>query len=70
MKYNTIKPTVYQITKLQEIDNIGAIPNPRSSDEATVMDTLKRLTRQSGSSQSATDLLTAPQPLRNLVHNM
>ncbi len=32
-------------------------PNPHSSDEATVMDTLKRLTRQSGSSQSATDLL-------------
>ncbi len=35
----------------------GAIPNPHSSDEATVMDTLKRLTRQSGSSQSANDLL-------------
>ncbi len=36
---------------------VGANPNPHSSDEATVMDTLKRLTRQSGSSQSATDLL-------------
>ena len=36
---------------------IGANPNPHSSDETTVMDTLKRLTRQSGSSQSATDLL-------------
>ncbi len=36
---------------------VGANPNPQSSDEATVMDTLKRLTRQSGSSQSATDLL-------------
>ncbi len=44
-----------QITKLQAI--VGANPNPYSSDEATVMDTLKRLTRQSGSSQSATDLL-------------
>ncbi len=32
---------------------VGANPNPHSSDEATVMDTLKRLTRQSGSSQSA-----------------
>ena len=32
-------------------------PNPHSSDETTVMDTLKRLTRQSDSSQSATDLL-------------
>ncbi len=57
-----------QITKLQDI--VGANPNPHSSDEATVMDTLKRLTRQSGSSQSATDLVTAPQPLRNLAHNM
>ncbi len=36
---------------------VGANPNLHSSDEATVMDTLKRLTRQSGSSQSATDLL-------------
>ncbi len=44
-----------QITKLQGI--VGANPNPHSSDEATVMDTLKRLTRQSGSSQSATDQL-------------
>ena len=44
-----------QITKLQDI--VGANPNPHSSDETTVMDTLKRLTRQSGSSQSATDLL-------------
>ncbi len=32
-----------QITKLQDI--LGANPNPHSSDEATVMDTLKRLTR-------------------------
>ena len=44
-----------QINKKQDI--VGANPNPHSSDEATVMDTLKRLTRQSGSSQSATDLL-------------
>ncbi len=36
---------------------VGANPNPHSSDEATVMNTLKRLTRQSGSSQSATDIL-------------
>ncbi len=43
-----------QITKLQE-----ANPNPHSSDEATVMDTLNRLTRQSGSSQSAADQLAA-----------
>ena len=44
-----------QISELRGF--IGANPNPHSSDEATVMDTLKRLTRQSGSSQSATDLL-------------
>ncbi len=44
-----------QINKKQDI--VGANPNSHSSDEATVMDTLKRLTRQSGSSQSATDLL-------------
>ena len=36
---------------------VGANPNPHSNDEATVMDTLKRLTRQSDSSQTATDLL-------------
>ncbi len=40
-----------QIIKLQDIE---ANPNPHSSDEATVMDTLKRVTRQSDSSQSAT----------------
>ena len=45
-----------QITKLQDIVE-AKNPNPHSSDEATVMDTLKRLTRQSGSSQSATELL-------------
>ena len=45
-----------QITKLQDI--VQANPNPYSSDEATVMGTLKRLTRQSSSSQSATDLLS------------
>ncbi len=44
-----------RITKLQ--DTVEANPNPHSSDEATVVDTLKRLTRQSGFSQSATDLL-------------
>ncbi len=44
-----------RITKLQDI--FEANPNPHSSDEATVMDTLKRLTRQSGSSQSDTDQL-------------
>ncbi|XP_064388410.1 uncharacterized protein LOC135336507 [Halichondria panicea] len=44
-----------QISELRGF--VGANPNPHSSDEATVMDTLKRLTRQSGSSQSATDLL-------------
>ncbi len=57
-----------QIIKLQDI--VKSNPNLHSSDEAMVMDTLKRLTRQCGSSQSATDLLTAPQPLRNLAHNM
>ncbi len=41
-----------QISELQGF--VGANPNPHSSDEATVMDTLKRTTRQSGSSQSAT----------------
>ncbi|XP_064388393.1 collectin-12-like isoform X2 [Halichondria panicea] len=44
-----------QINKKQDI--VGANPNLHSSDEATVIDTLKRLTRQSDSSQSATDLL-------------
>ena len=44
-----------QISELRGF--VGANPNSHSSDEATVMDTLKRLTRQSGSSQSATDLL-------------
>ncbi len=44
-----------QISELRGF--VGANPNPHSSDEATVIDTLKRLTRQSGSSQSATDLL-------------
>ncbi len=44
-----------QISELRGF--VGANPNPHSSNEATVMDTLKRLTRQSGSSQSATDLL-------------
>ncbi len=44
-----------RITKLQDI--VEANPNPHSSDEATVMDTLKRLTRQSGFYQSDTDLL-------------
>ena len=44
-----------QISELRGF--VGANPNPHSSDEATVMDTLKRLTQQSGSSQSATDLL-------------
>ncbi len=44
-----------QISELRGF--VGANPNLHSSDEATVMDTLKRLTRQSGSSQSATDLL-------------
>ncbi|XP_064388411.1 collagen alpha-1(XVII) chain-like [Halichondria panicea] len=44
-----------QISELRGF--VRANPNPHSSDEATVMDTLKRLTRQSGSSQSATDLL-------------
>ncbi len=44
-----------QISELRGF--VGANPNPHSSDEATVMDTLKRLTRQSSSSQSATDLL-------------
>ena len=45
-----------QITKLQ--DFVGANnPSLHLRDEATVMDTLKRLTRQSGSSQSAIDLL-------------
>ncbi len=44
-----------RITKLQDI--VEANPNPHSSDEATVVDTLKRLTRQSGFSQSDTDLL-------------
>ncbi len=44
-----------QISELRGF--VGANTNPHSSDEATVMDTLKRLTRQSGSSQSATDLL-------------
>ena len=41
-----------QITQLQDI--VGTNPNPyHLSDEATVMDTLKRLTRQSRSSQNA-----------------
>ncbi len=44
-----------QISELRGF--VGANPNPHSSNEAMVMDTLKRLTRQSGSSQSATDLL-------------
>ncbi|XP_064388377.1 uncharacterized protein LOC135336490 [Halichondria panicea] len=44
-----------QISELRGF--VGANPNPHSSDEAMVMNTLKRLTRQSGSSQSATDLL-------------
>ncbi len=46
-----------QITKLQDI--VATNPNPyHSSDEATVMDPLKRLTRKSRSSQNAhTDLL-------------
>ena len=44
-----------QISELRGF--VGANPNPHSSDEVTMMDTLKRLTRQSGSSQSATDLL-------------
>ncbi len=44
-----------QISELRGF--VRANLNPHSSDEATVMDTLKRLTRQSGSSQSATDLL-------------
>ncbi len=44
-----------QISELRGF--VEANPNPHSSDEATVMDTLKRLTRQSESSQSATDLL-------------
>ena len=44
-----------QISKFRGF--VEANPNPHSSDETTVMDTLKRLTRQSGSSQSATDLL-------------
>ncbi|XP_064388533.1 collagen alpha-1(XVII) chain-like [Halichondria panicea] len=44
-----------QISELRGF--VGANPNPHSSDEVTVMDTLKRLTRQSSSSQSATDLL-------------
>ena len=44
-----------QISELRGF--VGANPNSHSSDEATVMDTIKRLTRQSGSSQSATDLL-------------
>ncbi len=44
-----------QISELRGF--VGANPHPHSSDEATVMDTLKRLTRQSNSSQSATDLL-------------
>ena len=42
-----------QISELRGF--VGANLNPYSSDEATVMDTLKRLTRQSGSSLSATD---------------
>ncbi len=46
-----------QISKLRGFVE-AIIPNhPHSSDDATVIDTLKRLTRQSGSSQSATDLL-------------
>ncbi len=39
-----------QISELRGF--VGANPNSHSSDEAMVMDTLKRLTRQSGSSQS------------------
>ena len=44
-----------QINKKQDI--VGANPNLHSSDEATVIDTLKRLTRQSSSSQSATEVV-------------
>ncbi len=44
-----------QISELRGF--VEANPNPHSSDEVTVMDTLKRITRQSSSSQSATDLL-------------
>ncbi len=63
MKLRSLKEN--QNTELKHLQNqiselrgfVGANPNPHSSDEATVMDTLKRLTRQSGSSQSATDLL-------------
>ena len=54
-----------QISELRGF--VGANPNPHSSDEATVMDTLKRLTRQSGSSQSATDLLTDKDTSATLV---
>ena len=71
-----------QITELQSIKSenanlqnqiselrgfVGANPNSHSSDEATVMNTLKRLTRQSGSSQSATDLLA--DALAELIEN-
>ncbi len=48
-----------RITKLQDIVDSEANPNPHSSDEATVVDTLKRLTRQSGFYQSDNDLLAA-----------
>ena len=54
-----------QISELQGF--VRANPNPHSSDEAMVMDTLKRLTRQSGSSQSATDLLA--DALAELIEN-
>ncbi len=54
-----------QISELRGF--VGANPNPHSSDEATVMDTLKRLTRQSGSSQSATDILA--DALAELIEN-
>ena len=54
-----------QISELRGF--VGANPNPHSSDEATVMDTLKRLTRQSGSSQSTTDLLA--DALTELIEN-
>ncbi len=54
-----------QISELRGF--VEANPNPHSSDEATVMDTLKRLTRQSGSSQSATDLFA--DALAELIEN-
>ena len=54
-----------QISELRGF--VGANPNPHSSDETIMMDTLKRLTRQSGSSQSATDLLA--DALAELIEN-